>query len=64
MIEGMSLRRCVRQHCFDGLIFAGIRMMGGRFQDAIPGLFGVLFGASYSTATRMARPSTKVLRTT
>ena len=26
--------------CFGGLIFAGIRMMSGRFQDAIPGLFG------------------------
>jgi len=23
--------------CFGGLIFAGIRMMSGRFQDAIPG---------------------------
>jgi len=31
--------------CFGGLIFAGIRMMTGRFQDAIPGLFGALFGA-------------------
>ena len=31
--------------CFGGLIFAGIRMMSGRFQDAIPGLFGSLFGA-------------------
>ena len=31
--------------CFGGLIFAGIRMMAGRFQDAIPGLFGALFGA-------------------
>ncbi len=31
--------------CFGGLIFAGIRMMCGRFQDAIPGLFGALFGA-------------------
>jgi hypothetical protein len=31
--------------CFGGLIFAGIRMMGGRFHDAIPGLFGALFGA-------------------
>ncbi len=30
---------------FGGLIFAGIRMMSGRFQDAIPGLFGALFGA-------------------
>ena len=29
--------------CFGGLIFAGIRMMSGRFQDAIPGLFGALF---------------------
>ena len=32
--------------CFGGLIFAGIRMMCGRFQDAIPGLFGALFGAA------------------
>ena len=31
--------------CFGGLIFAGIRMMSDRFQDAIPGLFGALFGA-------------------
>ena len=31
--------------CFGGLIFAGIRMMRGRFLDAIPGLFGALFGA-------------------
>src|ERR1700722_10302315 len=31
--------------CLVGLIFAGIRMMSGRFQDAIPGLFGALFGA-------------------
>jgi hypothetical protein len=31
--------------CFGGLIFAGIRMMSGRFQDAIPGPFGALFGA-------------------
>jgi len=31
--------------CFIGLIFAGIKMMGGRFQEAIPGLFGALFGA-------------------
>ena len=31
--------------CCGGLIFAGIRMMSGRFQDAIPGLFGALFGA-------------------
>ena len=31
--------------CLGGLVFAGIRMMGGRFQDAIPGLFGALFGA-------------------
>ncbi len=28
--------------CFGGLIFAGIRMMSGRFADAIPGLFGAL----------------------
>lgn len=32
--------------CLGGLIFAGIRMMSGRFQDAIPGLFGALFGAA------------------
>ena len=31
--------------CLGGLIFAGIRMMSGRFQDAIPGLFAALFGA-------------------
>ncbi len=31
--------------CFGSLIFAGIRLMGGRFQDAIPGLFGAPFGA-------------------
>lgn len=31
--------------CLGGLIFAGIRMMSERFQDAIPGLFGALFGA-------------------
>jgi hypothetical protein len=31
--------------CLGGLIFAGIRMMSGRFQDAIPGLFGAFFGA-------------------
>ena len=31
--------------CLGGLIFAGIRMLSGRFQDAIPGLFGALFGA-------------------
>ena len=31
--------------CLGGLIFAGIRMMRGRFQHAIPGLFGALFGA-------------------
>ena len=31
--------------CLGGLIFAGIRMMSGRFQDAIPGLFGARFGA-------------------
>lgn len=33
--------------CLGGLIFAGIRMMSGRFQDAIPGLFGALFGAGF-----------------
>lgn len=26
--------------CFGGLIFAGIRMLSGRFSDAIPRLFG------------------------
>ena len=31
--------------CFGGLIFAGIRLMSGRFQEAVPGLFGALFGA-------------------
>lgn len=31
--------------CLGGLIFAGISMMTGRFQDAILGLFGALFGA-------------------
>ena len=31
--------------CFGCLIWAGIRLMSGRFQDAIPGLFGALFGA-------------------
>ena len=31
--------------CFGGLIFAGIRMITGRLEDAIPGLFGALFGA-------------------
>jgi hypothetical protein len=30
---------------FGCLIWAGIRIMGGRFQDAIPQLFGALFGA-------------------
>lgn len=29
--------------CFGGLIFAGIRMLSGRFQDAIRRLFGALF---------------------
>ena len=32
--------------CFGGLIFAGIRMLSGRFTEAIPGLFGALFGAA------------------
>jgi len=31
--------------CLGSLIFAGVRLMSGRFQDAIPGLFGALFGA-------------------
>jgi hypothetical protein len=31
--------------CLGSLVFAGIRLMSGRFQDAIPGLFGALFGA-------------------
>ena len=31
---------------FGSLIFAGIRMMGGRFNEAVPGLFGALFGAA------------------
>lgn len=31
--------------CLGGLIFAGIRMLSGRFEQAIPGLFGALFGA-------------------
>ena len=31
--------------CLGGLIFAGIKMMSGRFQEAIPALFGALFGA-------------------
>ena len=38
--------------CFGGLIFAGIRMMSGRFQDAIPGLFGALFGAGVLDGAR------------
>ncbi|WP_041598215.1 hypothetical protein [Granulicella tundricola] len=32
--------------CLGSMIFAGIRLMGGRFQEAIPGLFGALFGAA------------------
>jgi len=35
----------LREALIRALIFAGIRMMSGRFQDAIPGLFGALFGA-------------------
>ena len=31
--------------CFGGLIVAGIRMLSGRMSEAIPGLFGALFGA-------------------
>ncbi len=30
---------------FGCLIWAGLKMMGGRFQDAVPQLFGALFGA-------------------
>ena len=37
----MSERQIIR---YEQVIFAGIRMMSGRFQDAIPGLFGALFG--------------------
>ena len=31
--------------CLIGLIFAGIKMMGGRFQYAMPGRLGALVGA-------------------
>ncbi len=31
--------------CLGSLIFAGIKLMTGNFQQAIPGLFGALFGA-------------------
>jgi len=31
--------------CLASLIFAGIRLMSGQFQQAIPALFGALFGA-------------------
>ena len=31
--------------CLGSLIFAGIRLMSGRFQEAIPAFFGALFGA-------------------
>ena len=31
---------------FGCLIWAGLKMMGGRFQDAIPQLFGALFGGA------------------
>ena len=31
--------------CLGSLIFAGIKMMSGNFAQAIPGLFGALFGA-------------------
>jgi hypothetical protein len=34
--------------CFGGLIFAGIRMMSGRFADAIPGLFGAFLALESS----------------
>ena len=46
--------------CFGGLIFAGIRMMSGRFQDAIPGLFGALFGAGVLGWSRPISVSTYV----
>lgn len=36
---------CRGRNCLGGLMFEGIRMMSGRFQDAIPGIFGALFGA-------------------
>ena len=32
--------------CFGSLIFAGIRVMSGNFAQAIPALFGALFGAA------------------
>ena len=32
--------------CLFGLIFAGIRFMGGRIQEGIIGLIGALFGAA------------------
>ncbi len=38
--------------CLGRLSFAGIRMMSGRFQDPIPGLFGALFGAGSADPTR------------
>jgi hypothetical protein len=38
--------------CFGGLIFPGIRMLSGRFQEALPGLFGALF---VRRRTRMMR---------
>ncbi|MGI4831533.1 MAG: TrbC/VirB2 family protein [Janthinobacterium lividum] len=31
--------------CLGSLVFSGIKMMSGNFQQAIPGLFGALFGA-------------------
>jgi hypothetical protein len=41
--------------CFGGLIFAGIRMLSGRFQDAIPGLFGALLSRSKQFGTSRRR---------
>lgn len=31
--------------CFGGVSLASVRLMSGRFQDSIPALFGLLFGA-------------------
>ena len=41
----MNTFKTFAEICLGSLIFAGIRMMGGRFQEAIPALFGALFGA-------------------
>ena len=32
--------------CLGSLVFAGVRMMTGRFQDSIPALVGAIFGAA------------------